>query len=155
MGSVLQYVKDLLRLKSALTVVQSEKSDSQETSMDPITLITVWNCLCKYWWLLLIAIVAGYILYLRVDINANTKTIEQQKQAIASSAASIATLKSSIDNQNTAVNELAKKGKEQADRLDQAIIKINSMKPAQVVIHEIYADKSTNVNKLLLDALSD
>ena len=93
---------------------------------------------------------------LRGEVSSRDKTIEQQKQTIAARDSEIKDAKVKIDTQNKAVEDMAQKGKEQTSKLNDAINRVNAMKPAtQVIIREIYTDKSKDANQLLLNALND
>ena len=124
--------------------------------MDPITWVTALNVLRKYWWVLVLIAVAVYIMILRGEVSSRDKIIEQQKQTIAIKESEIKDSKIKIDTQNKAVEDMAQKGKEQTSKLNDAITRVNAMKPAtQVIIREIYTDKSKDANQLLLNALND
>ena len=124
--------------------------------MDPITWATALQVLRKYWWVLVLIVLAIYIWTLRSGITARDEVIEGLKQTIVLKDAELRDIKGKVDAQNKAIEELAQKGKEQADKLNAAIVKVNAMKPAtQVIIREIYTDKSKDVNELLLHALDD
>lgn len=124
--------------------------------MDPITWATALQVLRKYWWVLVLIAVAIYIWTLRSGITARDEIIDGLKQTIVLKDSELKDIKGKVDTQNKAIDELAKKGKEQADKLNEAIAKVNAMKPAtQVIIREIYTDKSKDVNELLLHALDD
>lgn len=121
--------------------------------MEPVTWITL---LVKYWWIILIFALCAYIGVLKADILLLDTLIASKTQALVAKTEELKTLKTKIDTQNKAVDDMAQKGKEQALRLDAAIKKVNAMKPAtQVIIREIYTDSSKDTNQLLLNALND
>jgi hypothetical protein len=124
--------------------------------MDPITWATALRVLQKYWWVLLVIGFLIYVQILRSGIKSRDVVINQQMETIASKNAELKDFKVKTETQNKAIDDMAQKGKEQADKLNAAITKVNAMKPAtQVIIREIYTDKSKDVNELLLHALDD
>lgn len=125
--------------------------------MEPVSIgLIVFNVLKKYWWVLVIVILAVYVLSLRHDIKNLNTTIADKEITIAKLELNLSEFKLKLEAQNKAIDELAQKGKEQALRLEVAITKVNSMKPAtQVIIREIYSDKTKDIEQLLLNAIND
>lgn len=122
--------------------------------MDPISILLA--ILKRYWWVLVILALVVYVSILRNSIELKDKAIEKQQVDIAVLQNKILDFKSSIATQNKAIDELTQKGKEQASRLESAIAKVNAMKPAtQVIIREIYSDKTKDIEQLLLNAVND
>ncbi len=110
----------------------------------------------KYWWVLVLCCFVIYTFSLKSTISDNNKTINNQLATIAVLQADILSFKSKIEAQNKAIDELTQKGKEQASRLESAIARVNAMKPAtQVIIREIYSDKTKDIEQLLLNAVND
>jgi hypothetical protein len=124
--------------------------------MDPITWATALGVLRKYWWVGILVILSAYILILRSDVKSKSKTIEDLLIANTTLQGELNSFKLKLDVQNRAIEELNQKGKEQALRLEVAITKVNAMKPAtQVIIREIYSDKTKDIDQLLLNAITD
>lgn len=122
--------------------------------MDPISIGLY--LLRKYWWVVLLIVLLLYTYSLKNTISDRDKTIKEQVATIAVLQANILDFKSKIEAQNKAIDELTQKGKEQALRLESAIAKVNAMKPAtQVIIREIYSDKTKDIEQLLLNAVND
>lgn len=122
--------------------------------MDPISIGLY--LLKKYWWVVLLIVLLLYTYSLKNTISDRDKTIKEQVATIAVLQANILDFKSKIEAQNKAIDELTQKGKEQALRLESAIAKVNAMKPAtQVIIREIYSDKTKDIEQLLLNAVND
>lgn len=124
--------------------------------MDPLTITTLLNLVKRYWWVLLIVGCLVYIQILHSSISSRDKTIETQKQTITLKDKEIVDFKEKIATQNATVDLMAQKGKEQIKALDDAIRKVNVLKPAtQVTIREIYTDKSKDIDALLFNAKLD
>lgn len=139
-------------IKKILTPNQT--NSNQVISMDPISILLA--ILKRYWWVLVILALVVYVSILRNSIELKDKAIEKQQVDIAVLQNKILDFKSSIATQNKAIDELTQKGKEQASRLESAIAKVNAMKPAtQVIIREIYSDKTKDIEQLLLNAVND
>jgi len=124
--------------------------------MDPITWATVLGVIKRYWWVVILVALSVYILILRSDIKSKDNTIEDLLIANTALHVELNNFKIKLDVQNKAIEELNQKGKEQALRLEMAITKVNAMKPAtQVIIREIYSDKTKDIDQLLLNAITD
>jgi len=124
--------------------------------MDPITWATALGVIKKYWWVIILIVLSAYMLILRSDIKSKDKTIEDLLIANTALHLELNNFKIKLDVQNKAIEELNQKGKEQALRLETAITKVNAMKPAtQVIIREIYSDKTKDIDQLLLNAITD
>lgn len=124
--------------------------------MEPITLTMVLQVIKRYWWVVFLVISIVYVLVLRSNIAAKDADIKLKEKTIIELNAEIKSFKAKLEIQNKAIEDLSQKGKEQALRLEVAIAKVNSMKPAtQVIIREIYKDNAKDIEQLLLNAVSD
>lgn len=124
--------------------------------MDPLTLAFIGRMAKKYWWVLGAALLLVYTWLLHMKLVSKESMIKTQQALLVVKVTEIAGLKKSIETQNKAIDDWTAKGDLQAQRLAQAVSKAQAIKTTtQVTVHEIYSDKTKQLDDLLRHAMSD